>query len=216
MPAATPALSQPNGPAPILLVLAGPAGSGKTTLCERLVATQPGIARVITATTRPPRPGEVDGKDYHFLTPEQFDAKVAASEFLEWAWVHQKHRYGTLRAAVLGPLAASRSLVINVDVQGVDHFRRAAAAEPALARALVTVFVTVPETELRRRLAARGDSPAEIERRMTTAARELPEAEKFDHRIASRGREEDFAALLEIWHRPRNHSGDRSPRRHLC
>jgi guanylate kinase len=188
-------------PAPVLLVLAGPAGSGKTTLCERLVATQPGIARVITATTRPPRPGEVDGRDYHFLTPEQFDAKVAAGEFLEWAWVHQKHRYGTLRAAVLGPLAAGRSLVINVDVQGVDNFRRAAAAEPALARALTTVFVTVPEAELRRRLAARGDSPAETERRMATAAIELREVGKFDHVIESRTRDEDFAALLGIWGR---------------
>jgi len=186
--------------APVLLVLAGPAGSGKTTLCERLVATQPGIARVITATTREPRPGEVDGKDYHFLTPEQFEAKVAAGEFLEWAWVHQKHRYGTLRAAVLGPLAAGQSLVINVDVQGVENFRRAAAAAPALARALRTVFVTVPEPELRRRLAARGDSPAETDRRMETAARELPEAKKFDHVIESRTRDDDFAALLAVWH----------------
>jgi guanylate kinase len=194
-------------PAPVLLVLAGPAGSGKTTLCERLVATQPGIARVITATTRAPRPGEVDGKDYHFLTPEQFDAKVAAEEFLEWAWVHQKHRYGTLRAAVLGPLATGRSLVINVDVQGVDNFRRAAATEPALARALVTVFITVPTDELRRRLATRGDSPAETDRRMETAAAELREVGKFDHCIESRAREDDFAALLKIWSHPRRHSG---------
>lgn len=194
-------------PAPVLLVLAGPAGSGKTTLCERLVATQPGIARVITATTRAPRPGEVDGKDYHFLTPAQFDAKVAAGEFLEWAWVHQKHRYGTRRAAVLGPLATGRSLVINVDVQGVDNFRRAAASEPALARALVTVFISVPTDELRRRLAARGDSPAETDRRMETAAVELREVGKFDHCIESRTREDDFAALLKIWHHPRQPAG---------
>ncbi len=188
------ALSLSNG----LLVLAGPAGSGKTTLCERLVATEPCFARVVTATTRPPRPGETDGKDYHFLTPEQFDTKLAAGEFLEWAWVHQKHRYGTLASAVLGPLAAGRSLVINIDVQGVENFRRAAAANPLLARALVTVFITVPTAELRRRLAARGESPAEIERRMETAATELREAGKFDHVIESRARDEDFAALLKI------------------
>ena len=82
--------------APVFLVLAGPAGSGKTTLCERMVAEVPGFSRVITATTRPPRPGETDGVHYHFLTAEQFDAKVAAGAFLEWAWVHQKNRYGTL------------------------------------------------------------------------------------------------------------------------
>jgi len=205
LPALSPA-EGPSGSAPVLLVLAGPAGSGKTTLCERLVATQPGIARVITATTRSPRPGETDGKDYHFLTPEQFDAKVAADDFFEWAWVHQKHRYGTLRAAVLGPLAAGRSLVINVDVQGVDNFRRAAAASPALAAALVTVFITLPADELRRRLAARGDSPAETERRMATATAELSEVGKFDYVIESNSRDEDFAALLAIWSRQRSQS----------
>ncbi|MEI6860921.1 MAG: guanylate kinase [Verrucomicrobiota bacterium] len=183
---------------PILLVLAGPAGSGKTTLCGRLVAAEPRFARVVTATTRPPRAGETDGQDYHFLTAEQFDTKIAAGEFLEWAWVHQKHRYGTLAGAVLGPLATGRSLVINVDVQGVDHFRRAAVTSPVLARALVTVFITVPMTELRARLASRGESPAEIERRMATAGRELREIGKFDRVIQSRTREEDFTALQAI------------------
>ncbi len=196
VPPPVPSVESPLG---LLLVLAGPAGSGKTTLCERLVAAIPAFARVVTATTRPPRPGETDGKDYHFLTPEQFDEKVAAGAFLEWAWVHQKHRYGTLASAVLGPLAVGCNLVINIDVQGVDHFRRAAATNPLLARTLVTVFITVPADELRRRLTARGDSPAEIERRMATAARELPEAEKFDHIIESRARDEDFAELLKIW-----------------
>jgi guanylate kinase len=183
---------------PVLLVLAGPAGSGKTTLCERLVIAERGFSRVVTATTRPLRPGEVDGKDYHFLTPAQFEKRVAAGAFFEWAWVHQQHRYGTLASAVLGPLAAGHSLVINVDVQGVDNFRRAAAASPELARALVTVFISVPTAELRLRLAARGENPVEIERRMETAANERREAGKFDHLIESRSREEDFAALLAI------------------
>jgi guanylate kinase len=108
---------------------------------------------------------------------------------------------------VLTPLAAGHSLVINVDVQGVDHFRRAAATEPALARALVTVFITLSAEELRHRLAVRGDSPAETERRMATAAAELRETEKFDHVIESRTRDEDFAALLKIWGRPRSQVG---------
>jgi guanylate kinase len=191
----------------VLLVLAGPAGSGKTTLCEHLVATEPGCARVVTATTRPPRPGEINGVHYHFLTPAEFDVKVAAGEFLEWALVHGTggdRRYGTPASSVLGPLAAGTSLVINIDVQGVDAFRRAAREWPALGQAMGTAFISVAPAELRARLVARGDNEAEIERRMVTAARELAEAPKFDFRIESRSREEDFQAVRDIWNRLRN------------
>lgn len=196
----SPSSAPAAGDAPVLLVLAGPAGSGKTTLCERVVRELPGFSRVITTTTRPPRPGEVDGVHYHFLSPAQFDERVAAGAFLEWAWVHQRHRYGTLASSVLEPLAAGRSLVINVDVQGVGNFRRAAATTPLLRRHLATVFINVPLAELRERLVQRGqDSVAEIERRLGTAERELAEADSFDYRIESRSRDEDFAALVEVW-----------------
>ncbi len=188
-------------PLPVLLVLAGPAGSGKTTLCERMVAEVPGFSRVVTTTTRPPRPGEVNGVHYHFFSPEEFDAKVAAGAFLEWAWVHQKNRYGTLASSVLDPLAQGRNLIINVDVQGVDNFRRAAAANPLLARHMGTVFIHVPLSVLRERMEARGqDSAAEIAHRLRTAEGELREADKFDFQIHSRSRDEDFAALQRIWH----------------
>lgn len=187
-------------PAPVLLVLAGPAGSGKSTLCERLVAEAAGFSRVITTTTRSPRPGEVDGVHYHFLSSAQFDAKVEAGEFLEWAWVHQKNRYGTLASSVLEPLAAGRSLVINVDVQGVENFRMAARANPLLARHLATVFINVPLDELRKRMELRGqDSDEEIARRLGTAERELREIDRFDHVIKSTTRDGDFKALLAIW-----------------
>jgi guanylate kinase len=185
--------------APVLLVLAGPAGSGKTTLCERMVAETPGFARVVTATTRAPRPGEVDGVDYYFLTAEQFDAKAAAGAFLEWAWVH-RNRYGTPASSVLDPLAQGGSLVINIDVQGVDNFRRAARANPLLARHMATIFIKVPLSVLRMRMVKRGqDSAAEIARRLRTAELELLEAGKFDFRIASHSKERDFKALLAIW-----------------
>jgi len=194
-------MSDPLPTAPVLLVLAGPAGSGKTTLCERLVAEAPGFTRVVTSTTRDPRPGEVNGVHYHFFTPAEFDARIAGGAFLEWAWVHKKNRYGTLASSVRDPLAAGRSLVINVDVQGVENFRRAAAADPVLARHLATVFIDVPIPELRVRLGGRGESEAEIAHRMATAELELRERDKFDHVITSRDRDADFAALLAIWRR---------------
>jgi guanylate kinase len=195
-----PSALAPGGSEAVLLVLAGPAGSGKTTLCERIVREVPEFSRVITSTTRPPRPGEVDRVHYHFLTPEQFDAKLAAGEFLEWAWVHKIYRYGTMAASVLDPLAAGRSLIINVDVQGVDNFRRAAAANPLLKRHFASVFIRVPIPELRKRMVVRGqDGAEEIARRLETAERELLEVGKFDFVIESRSREDDFQELLKIW-----------------
>ncbi|MDE3084987.1 MAG: guanylate kinase, partial [Verrucomicrobiota bacterium] len=117
-------VSTPAG-STVLLTLAGPAGVGKSTLCDRLITHVSGIERVVTATTRPPRANEQPGRDYYFLTVEQFDQKLAAGEFLEWATVHQKYRYGTLRSAVLDRLPHI-NLIMNIDVQGVRNLRAAA------------------------------------------------------------------------------------------
>lgn len=192
-------MTAPTTPPPVLLVLAGPAGSGKSTLCDRLVKDVPGFARVVTTTTRTPRLGEINGVHYHFLTPEQFDAKVSANEFLEWAWVHGQRRYGTLAASVLEPMKHGSSLVISVDVQGVESFRRAAAANPALKQRMTTVFIVVDHERLVNRMRSRAqDDEDEIVRRMATAEAELREAHKFDFIIESKTRDEDFARLLEI------------------
>ena len=189
---------------PVLLVVAGPAGSGKSTLCDRLVKEVPGFARVVTTTTRSPRPGEVNGVHYHFFTPEQFDAKLAENAFLEWAWVHGKRRYGTLAQSVLEPLKAGHSLVISVDVPGVESFRNAAAAYPLIGQRMTTVFILVDHDRLVARMRARAqDDEAEIAGRMKTAERELREAGKFDFTIDSRTRDEDFAALLAILQKAR-------------
>ena len=189
-------------PPPVLLVIAGPAGSGKSTLCDRLVAEVPVFTRVVTTTTRAPRAGEINGVHYHFFSPDEFKRKITAGEFLEWAQVHgDRHDrlYGTLKSSVLGPLAEGKSLVISVDVQGVESFRRAARTDPAFARAMTTVFIVVDRERLIARMESRAkDDLAEIERRMATAEAELREAPKFDFLIQSRTRDEDFAALLEI------------------
>ena len=187
-------------PSTVLLILAGPAGVGKSTLCDRLVAEVPGFERVVTATTRPPRVGETNGRDYHFLSEKQFDEKLAAGEFLEWACVHQKYRYGTLKSAVLDRLPQT-SLVMNIDVQGVRSIRAAARDLAVLQSRLVTVFVAPDSFEvLRERLEYRGkDSAEEIARRLRTAELELGERNSYDYVIHSGTKEQDFRALQAFW-----------------
>jgi guanylate kinase len=195
---------------PLLAILAGPAGSGKSTLCNRLVDAQLGYKRVVTTTTRPPRDQEVDGVDYHFFASAEFTRRVEAGEFLEWAWVHglptepSERRYGTLRSSVIDPLRAGQDLVMSIDVQGVANVRRMAATDPLLRRSLVTIFILVDHTRLMVRMRDRGqDNEAEIERRMKTAEEEIKAAQQFDYVIESKTRDEDFAALLAILDRAR-------------
>ncbi|MDQ5977708.1 MAG: Guanylate kinase [Verrucomicrobiota bacterium] len=191
-----------------LIILAGPAGVGKSTLCERLVTEVPGFERVITATTRPPRPNEVNGRDYHFYSEAEFDAKLAADGFLEWAWVHRKYRYGTPKSSVLDRLPHT-NLVMNVDVQGVRSIRAAAAEIPLLQRCLVTIFIAPDSLDvLRERLEGRGPLPAEeLARRMQSAELELAERNSYDYVIHSSTKEQDFRALLDYWAQARRKRG---------
>ena len=189
-------------PAPLLIVIAGPAGSGKSTLCDRLVQECPEFSRVVTTTTRTPRAGEINGVHYHFFTAAEFRQRIAAGEFLEWAQVHgdrEDRLYGTLKSSVLQPLAAGRKLVMSIDVQGVESLRRIAATNQGLQRAMTTVFIVVDHERLVARMRERAkDHENEIARRLATAEAELREAPKFGFRIESRTRDEDFAALRAI------------------
>jgi len=184
----------------VLLILAGPAGVGKSTLCDRLVASVPRFERVVTATTRAPRPNEVNGRDYHFLSEEEFDRRLAAGDFLEWARIHQKQRSGVLKSSVLARLPHT-NLVMNIDVQGVRSIREAAAREPLLHGRLVTIFVA-PDTLdiLRQRMLGRGPiSDDELSRRLQSAEFELAERKSYDYVIHSGTKEQDFRALLAYW-----------------
>ena len=187
---------------PVLLVIAGPAGSGKSTLCDRLVHDRPEFHRVVTTTTRSPRAGEINGVHYHFFRPDEFRRKIARGEFLEWAQVHGEHEdrlYGTLKSSVFDPLAAGQNLVMSIDVQGVESLRRVARIDERLHRAMTTIFIRVDRERLISRMRERAkDHEDEIERRMATAEAELREAAKFDFVIESHTRDDDFAALLQI------------------
>lgn len=186
---------------PLLFIVSGPAGSGKTTVCDRLLEARPDeLARIVTATSREPRPGEKHGRDYYFFTPEQFEQKIARGEFYEHALVHGRH-YGALKSEIDARLLGGCNILLNIDVQGAANYREAARQTPLLAQRMVTIFILPPDLEeLRKRLAGRGsDEPAEIERRMQTALRELQEWPEYDYCIPSGSREDDFRAALAIY-----------------
>lgn len=184
----------------IILIISGPAGSGKNTVAERLISEFGNVKRVITSTSRPPRGAEIDGVDYHFLSPEAFEKAIANGEFYEYAKVHDRY-YGTSKKAVHDSLAAGNDLILIIDVQGADTWRKIAAQNPEIAERLTSVFVA-PDSiaELRKRLVGRAtESEADIDRRMKTAVDEFKQADKFDRRIESKTKDEDYAALKKIY-----------------
>lgn len=183
-----------------LLILSGPAGSGKTTLAEEATAAFSQLKRVVTATTRQPRAGEVDGRDYHFYEVATFEEKIAHGAFYESALVHGRY-YGTPKSSVTEPLKAGVDLLLVIDVQGADAFRKAADEDAWLAERLHTIFLMPANLDqLRERLKGRGsDDVKEIERRMDTAKQELEQADCFDHRITTTSKAADFAAFEALY-----------------
>ncbi len=188
-------------PRPLLMLVSGPAGSGKTTLCDRMTAAFPEkIRRVITCTTRAPRGNERDGVDYRFFDKEIFEEKIAAGEFLEHAVVHQ-NRYGTRKDDVFAHLEKGFDLLLNLDVQGAGIVREAAKKDARLARSLVSVFLMPPSRdELRARLAGRGtDRHDEVERRMRVAETEMQCWRDYDYCLLSGERESDFERIKAVY-----------------
>ena len=138
----------------LLVVVSGPSGVGKDSLLERVFKADPSLVYSVSYTTRQPRPGEVDGRDYNFVGEEGFDRLVADGELLEWAEVHG-HRSGTSRRLVEGALEAGRDVVLNVDVQGGMSVRK-------LMPEALLIFIAPPSLEeLQRRLASRGTEDVE-------------------------------------------------------
>lgn len=160
------------------LILSGPSGSGKSTLMTAFIRRRPEFVRCISVTTRPPRGQERNGVDYHFVDETEFMRWVAAGAMLEHAQVFGKHRYGTLRAVVEGPLADGRGVIKDMDVQGAAQVR---ATFPAAVR----IFVIPPtHAEIERRLRGRGtDADEVIARRLEEAERELAQWQNYDYLV---------------------------------
>lgn len=161
-----------------LFIISAPSGAGKTTILRQVMADLPGLAFSISHTTRAPRAGEVDGRDYHFITRQTFERLRAAGDFLEWAEVHN-NLYGTSRSAVAGQLATGIDVILDIDVQGARQIR----GIPSLAA--ISLFILPPSlTELEKRLSGRGTDTVEVIRlRLENALREISECGDYDHRI---------------------------------
>ncbi len=191
--------SPTSGLRPLLILISAPSGGGKTTLCQQLLAARPDMTRAVTCTTRPPRPGERDGVDYHFLDAAEFQRRVQAGDFLEHATVFGRS-YGTLKSEVLDRLCMGRNVLLSVDVQGAATIRERAQTEPELRRALVTVFLAPASvTVLEERLKKRGaDTPGEIQKRLGVARREIAQWQNFDYLLISSTIQEDLGRMLAI------------------
>jgi len=162
-----------------VFVLAGPSGVGKGTLVQALLQRVPGLFVSVSATTRSPRPGEVDGIHYHFVTDAQFDALVASDGLLEWAR-YAGTRYGTPRQGVLDAVARGRTAILEIEVQGARQVRSSLPGA-------VLVFIAPPSFEaLRERLVARNtETPDRLEARLAVAREEMAAQGEFDHVVVN-------------------------------
>lgn len=177
----------------VLFILSSPSGAGKSTIARKLLASDPTLGMSVSATTRPIRPGEVDGKDYQFVDLETFRESVANHEFLEWAHVFD-HRYGTPRAQVEEMLAAGQDVLFDIDWQGAQQLFQLKGGD------VVRVFILPPSMPiLRERLEKRAtDSQAVIEARMARAANEVSHWDGYDYVLVNDDVEQCFEKVKTI------------------
>ena len=177
----------------LMFVLSSPSGAGKTTLSRLLIERMPDLKMSVSATTRPVRPGEIDGQDYYFIDNEKFEQMVKGTELLEWATVFER-RYGTPRAPVEAALSAGQDVLFDIDWQGTQQLREKARAD------VVSVFILPPSAaDLEKRLHSRAqDSDEVIRTRMSRASHELSHWAEYDYIVINHDIDEAFAEVQSI------------------
>ena len=173
-------------------MISGPSGAGKGTLVSRIREQHPALGLTVSATTREPRPGEVDGESYYFLSDDEFARRVDADEFVEWAEVHG-HRYGTLVSEVTSNLDAGRSLILEIDVQGAFQVKKRFPDA-------ILIFIMPPSLEvLAERLSARGTETEEsLSLRLANAKAEIELAPRYDDVVINDDLDDATAELLQV------------------
>ena len=171
-----------------LLIISAPSGAGKTTICRKLLARRKDLSYSVSCTTRAPRPGERDGKHYHFLTREDFKRKITRGELLEWAMVHDEY-YGTPKRFVDDQIKAGGNVIMAIDVQGAMSIRR---KHPAA----ILVFVLPPSMDaLKARLAGRRDASEAVAKRLANSRGELAAAKDYDYVVVNDALEKAVAQI---------------------
>lgn len=203
-------LAQRQGVTPRrLVVLAGPTAVGKGTVSAHIRDNHPEVALSVSATTRPPRPGEIDGVHYYFVSDAEFDRMIEANELLEWAVVHNSYRYGTPRPPIDDALAHGKKVLLEIDLQGARQVRA------VMPNALLVFLLPPSWEELVRRLTGRGtESPDEQQRRLETARVELAAVDEFDARVVNRDVGEAAREVVELMDAPIGATTSPEPKEH--
>lgn len=185
----------------LILVISGPAGVGKTTVCDRLLQEfGSSISRVVTTTTRKPRDGEKEGEDYFFTSVKQFHELLENEAFLEYEIIHGNH-YGTRKKTVFDKIEKGQDILINIDVKGARSLRKEISKNKSFNGKIITVFLKPNNLEvLKERLSQRAtDTKSDIQTRLETAKKELTLADSFDYIIISKDRENDYETVKRIF-----------------
>ncbi len=188
-----------------IIVLSGPSGAGKSTVCNILISEDNNLEFSVSCTTREPRDGEVNGINYHFISKDEFKAKIESDEFIEWAEVHGNY-YGTLKSEILGKAQQGKDILLDIDIQGARLIKEACKNDVELKKCVEYVFFAPPSfEELEQRLLGRGtESEESAQRRLQNAKGELEAWSEYEHLIVCHNKEQGLANMKGLLYTMRN------------